>query len=338
MEKANLQFDTVLLAGDTGASRMVCNTNKSFLTINGIPLLLYVLRALEKAERVNRICVIGPQERMAKILGEHHDFLKHTKEVTLCEQGESLFANAWKAFLHLNPEVEKIDEDENGPSEKAVLYVSGDIPLVTPFEIDTFISLCDTNHHDYFLGIAPAENLKYFYPQKGKPGITTNFFHIKEGRYRQNNFQLVKPLKVTNRNYVQKVYDYRYQRDLRNILKLACEFLKHHVGLEGFMCYALLHWHQFLSQIHLNPLTLPTRALLPLSFIDKCIARVLGTRFTTTITPCVGAVLDVDNERDYKTMCAMFSSWEHYLKEREEAVKAEIRPTQPPSLSGNNAA
>ena len=338
MEKAIQQFDTVLLAGDTGASRMVCNTNKSFLTINGIPLLLYVLRALEKAERVNRICVIGPQDRVASTLEEHHDFLKHTKEVTLCEQGESLFANAWKAFLHLNPEAEGTDPNQAEPSEKAAFYVSGDIPLVTPFEIDTFLSLCDTDQYDYFLGIAPAENLKYFYPQKGKPGIKTNFFHIKEGRYRQNNFQLVKPLKVTNRNYVQKVYDYRYQRDLSNILKLACEFLNHHVGLEGFMCYALLHWHQFLSQIRLNPLTLPTRALLPLAFIDKCIARVLGTRFTTTITPFVGAVLDIDNERDYKTMCALFSSWEHYLNEREEAVKAEKQSTQPPSLSGNNAA
>jgi len=338
MEKAIQQFDTVLLAGDTGASRMVCNTNKSFLTINGIPLLLYVLRALEKAERVSRICVIGPQDRVATTFEEHHDFLEHNKEVTLCEQGESLFDNAWKAFLHLNPEVEGTDPHGPALSEKAVFYVSGDIPLVTPFEIDTFISLCDTDHYDYFLGIAPAENLKYFYPKKGTSGIKTNFFHIKEGRYRQNNLQLVKPLKVTNRDYVQKVYDYRYQRDLSNILKLAWEFLKHHVGLEGFMCYALLHWHQFLSQIHLNPLTLPTRALLPLSFIDKCIARVLGTRFTTTITPFVGAVLDIDNERDYKTMRAMFASWEHYLKEREEALKTELQPTQPPPLSGNNAA
>ena len=338
MEKDIQQFDTVLLAGDTGASRMVCNTNKSFLTINGIPLLVYVLRALEKAERVNRICVIGPHERVTRTLQEHHDFLEHTKEVTLCAQGESLFANAWKAFLHLNPDVEGTDSNETDLREKAVFYVSGDIPLVTPFEIDTFISLCDTDHYDYFLGIAPAENLKHFYPQKGNPGIKTNFFHIKEGRYRQNNLQLVKPLKVTNRNYVQKVYDYRYQRDLSNILKLAFEFLNHHVGLEGFMCYALLHWHQFLSQIHLNPLTLPTRALLPLSFIDRCIARVLGTRFTTTITPFVGAVLDIDNERDFKTMGAMFSSWEHYLKEREETVKAGRKSTQPPSLSGNNAA
>ena len=338
MRKVTKQFDTVLLAGDTGASRMVCNTNKSFLTINEVPLLMYVLRALEKAETINRICIIGPQDRVVKALEDHHGFLDHKKEITVCAQDETLFANAWKAFLHLNPEAQGVATENTGLAEKAVFYLSGDIPLVTPLEIDTFINLCDTDRYDYFLGIAPAENLNYFYPHKGKPGIKTNFFHIKEGRYRHNNFQLVKPLKVTNRHYIQKVYDYRYQRDLSNILKLAFEFINHHVGLKGFGCYALLHWHQFLSQIHLNPLTMPTRALLPHSFINSCISRVLGTRFTTTVTPFVGAVLDIDNERDYKTMCTMFSSWQHYLKQREEAVKAGKQYAQPPSLSGNNAA
>ena len=338
MEQGTKQFDAVLLAGDTGASRMVCNSNKSFLTIDEVPLLMYVLRALEKAETVNRICIIGPQDKVVKALEDHHGFLDHKKEITVCAQDETLFANAWKAFLHLHPEAQGVEPENTGPAEKAVFYVSGDIPLVTSLEIDTFISLCDTDRYDYFLGIAPAENLNYFYPQKGRPGIKTNFFHIKEGRYRQNNFQLVKPLKVTNRHYIQKVYDYRYQRDMSNILKLACEFINHHVGLKGFGCYALLHWHQFLSQIHLNPLTMPTRALLPHSFINSCISRVLGTRFTTTVTPFVGAVLDIDNERDYKTMCTMFSSWQHYLKQREEAVKTGKQSSQPPSLSGNNAA
>ncbi len=338
MEKITKKFDTVLLAGDTGASRMVCNTNKSFLTINEVPLLMYVLRALEKAETINRICIIGPQDRVVKALEDHHGFLDHKKEITVCAQDETLFANAWKAFLHLTPEAQTAAPDDTVPSDKAVFYLSGDIPLVTPFEIDTFIGLCDTDRYDYFLGIAPSENLNYFYPQKGRPGIKSNFFHIKEGRYRQNNFQLVKPLKVTNRHYIQKVYDYRYQRDMQNILKLAFEFLNHHVGLKGFWCYVLLHWHQFLSQIHLNPLTMPTRALLPLSFIDNRISRVLGTRFTNTITPFVGAVLDIDNEKDYKTMCTMFSSWQNYLKQNEEAVITGKQSAQPPSLSGNNAA
>ncbi len=56
--------DAVLLAGDRGASRTVCGRNKSFLHINGIPLFMYVLRALEGAELVDRICIIGPDEQI----------------------------------------------------------------------------------------------------------------------------------------------------------------------------------------------------------------------------------------------------------------------------------
>ena len=92
MKKVSTQFDTVLLAGDTGASRTICGRNKSFLEINGIPLLLYVLKALEKAERVNRICIIGPHDNLLKALDDHNSFLEHTKDITICQQDESLFS------------------------------------------------------------------------------------------------------------------------------------------------------------------------------------------------------------------------------------------------------
>lgn len=326
MKKVATHYDTVLLAGDTGASRTIHGRNKAFLEINGIPLLLYVLKALEKAERVNRICITGPCDELQQAIERHHGFLGHTKEMTICQQGDSLFSNAWKSFLHLYPEAQGFTPGNTEDAEKTVLYLSGDIPLVTPLEIDTFLTLCDIDRYDYFLGVAPAENLHYFYPQRGKPGIKTNFFHIKEGRFRQNNLHLVKPLKVQNRHYIQKVYDYRYQKDLGNIVRLAFEFLNVHVGWDGFLCYLLLHWHQLLSRIHLNPLTLPTRTLLPRSFIESCISRVLGTRFAITASPLVGAVLDIDNEKDYKTICTMFSSWQDYFHQDEAASKTAPSP------------
>jgi hypothetical protein len=65
---------------------------------------------------------------------------------------------------------------------------------------------------------------------------------------------------------------------------------------------------------------------------------VLGTRFATTISPFVGAVLDIDNEKDYTTMCTMFSSWQHYLQERETAFKKAKHAVPLPSRSNNNAA
>ena len=101
------------------------------------------------------------------------------------------------------------------------------------------------------------------------------------------------------------------------------EFIKVHVGLEGFGCYCLLHWNQLLSRMHLDLLTLPSRQLLPLSFIESCISRVLGTRFTNVISSSAGAVLDIDNEKDYRIMCQMFSRWKDYQHQQEETRQTE---------------
>jgi hypothetical protein len=321
LEHSPYEYDAVLLAGDRGASRTVCGKNKSFLPINGIPLFIHVLRALEQSVLIRRICIVGPYAPLEQALDAYREPPAQGKPLMLCEQGDSLFHNVWNGFLKIAPAARSAVAPSPDLHEMAVLYISGDVPLVTPFEIDSFLRSCDRTRHDYFLGIASADNLTFCRPRLGTPGISTHFFHIKEGRFRQNNLHVVKPLKVTNRTYIQKVYDFRYQRDLRNILRLGREFLKLHVGWQGFWCYGLLHWHQFLSRMHLDPLTVPTRFLLPRSFIEGCISRVLGTRFVTTVTPLAGAVLDIDNERDYRAMCAMFSTWQRHLAEREAQIR-----------------
>lgn len=325
--------DAVLLAGDRGASRTVCGSNKSFLPLNGVPLFIHVLRALGRAELVRRICIVGPHERLEQALREHRE-APAGKDLILCEQGDSLFHNVWSAFLQLAPEARSATEPSPALRETAVLYISGDVPLVTPMEIDCFLRSCDRSRYDYVLGIAAAEHLAFCRPRLGTPGISTHFFHIKEGKFRQNNLHLVKPLKVTNRSYIQKVYDFRYQRDLRNILRLGREFLKMHVGWRGLWCYGLLHWHQFLSRIRLDPLTLPTRFLLPRAFIEECVSRVLGTRFAVAVTPLVGAVLDIDNERDYRAMCAMVADWQSHLAEREAQIGSAVGGIRPGSPAG----
>lgn len=314
-------FDAVLLAGDRGASRTVCGINKTFLPINGIPLFVHVLKSLEQAKLVNRVCIIGPGDHIEKALTPYVGQIVHGGNLIICEQADSLFQNVWKAFLELVPQARSADPPSPALREKSILYISGDVPLVTPFEIDSFLCACDSIEYDYCLGIASAEQLRFFRPRQNKPGIITHFFHVKEGSFRQNNLHLVKPLKVKNRTYIQKIYDFRYQRDLRNILRLAREFLKAQVGWQGFYCYALLHWHQLLSRMHLTPLIRPTRFLLSRTFIERSVSRALGTRFTTVLAPLAGAVLDIDNEPDYRTMCRMFSTWKRYLAECESRIR-----------------
>ena len=338
MEKAKTKYDSIILLGDTGASRQVHGTNKALLKINGIPSFIYVLAALEKAEKIDRICLIGPKEKITQEIENHHHLLENEKEIIVLEQYGTLFSNAWKSFLSLHPEVQESTSITSDQSEKTVLYIPGDVPLTTSFEIDTFLNLCEVDSYDYYLGITPAESLYHFDPQKGTPGIKTNFFQIREGKFRHNNLHLVKPLKVKNKEYIQQVYDYRYQRDISNIVKLAFEFIKMHVGLKGFWCYGLLHLNQFLSRIHLTPLTLPTRQLISLSLIERCVSRVAGAHFTTITSPLAGTVLDIDNEKDYIAMCEMFVHWQDYQNKMNKLFKEKHILNHKSSSSTHDAA
>ncbi|MCK5187124.1 MAG: hypothetical protein KAR43_08320, partial [Deltaproteobacteria bacterium] len=115
-------------------------------------------------------------------------------------------------------------------------------------------------------------------------------------------------------------------------------FIKVHVGLQGFWCYGLLHWHQLLSRMHLNPLTLPTRKLLPLSLVERCVSSILGTRFTTVTSPLAGTVLDIDNENDFKAMCEMFVDWQDYQSQRNKMFKEKHTLNHKNSHSKHDAA
>ena len=55
------------------------------------------------------------------------------------------------------------------------------------------------------------------------------YFYVKGKKYRQNNLHLIKPLKIKNRHSIQRLYDYRYQKQFIYILKLLLEFI-------GLMC------------------------------------------------------------------------------------------------------
>ena len=61
-----------------------------------------------------------------------------------------------------------------------------------------------------------------FYPKgPGDPGIRMAYFNVAEGRFRQSNLHLVKPARIVNRQYVEELYEHRYQKEFGNIVRLA---------------------------------------------------------------------------------------------------------------------
>jgi hypothetical protein len=292
--------------------------------VGGLPSIVHVLKALGEVHFIDRVCVIGPKEELDNILDQYSDHVPGHERLDTLEQKENLFTNVWHAFRHL---LEQSGQTDRSGIDKSILFVPGDIPLVTSWEIDHFLSQCNPAEHDYFLGVTTEESLRPFYPTRDDPGIKMEYFHVKEKKYRQNNLHVVKPFRVSNADYIQKVYDFRYQQEFLNMCGLAWEFVKAKVGLRGLRCYGLLHLSLLLSRMHLEKLTWVPRRFASRAFVESCISRALGTRFVTIEVPLGGAALDIDNQRDYEALRTMFPRWRAHVIELADKMRTSFKTT-----------
>ncbi len=320
-------LDVVVTAGDRHASRPVLGDNKAFLPLNGVPLINYVISAVEQARCTKRIFVVGDTARLAAALAVPHTPVRGLRPVHLLEQGQTLYENAWSAFLHTLPDYTPgMDWRlylDTPAVDKAILIMPGDIPLATPEEIDAFIDSCDLAHYDYFLGFSTEAVLRAYYPDGTRPGIKMAYFTMRDLRVRQNNLHLVKPLRFGNRDYIQKVYNFRYQREWRNILRVITELYTTQNGslrVAGY--YLCLHLARCLTVLGLQHLRVLRPLFLEMPVVASVLSQLLQTRFTAVVTPYGGCALDVDNADHYAAICANFTSWlahQHTLvKERKQ--------------------
>ena len=140
------------------------------------------------------------------------------------------------------------------------------------------------------------------------------YFYVKDKKFRHNNMYLAKPLKIRNLHYIQKMYDYRYQKEFVNFLRLLWTFSRANVQWRGFSCYLILHWNLFIARLGLEFLTPLFRQLISLEGIEKTTGSVLGCKLKIVETKLIGAAIDIDNEKDYETISIMFNRWREYQK------------------------
>jgi len=313
VQVATGQLDVIVAAGDRGASRPVLETNKIYLPIAGVPVINYVLSAIERARVTARIFVVGDKARLEAALSVANNPFQGRCPITFIEQSHSLYENVWKAFLYTLPGYEPgVDWHRYAESaaDKAVLVMPGDIPLATPAEIDTFVDHCDLTRFDYFLGLTPESALEPYAPQTDRRGIRMAHFPLRDVKVRQNNLHLVKPLRVINRHYIQRVYDHRYQKKWSDILKLCWQIITlPDVSSRCLRAFVCLHVAQTITQLGWERLPLFRPLFLDLPMLASYISQALQTRVTTVTTYYGGCTLDIDNAEHYATICANFTRW-----------------------------
>jgi GTP:adenosylcobinamide-phosphate guanylyltransferase len=322
------RINVVILAGDRKASILVDKENKAFLKIRGIPCIVYVVRAFLGSEYAGNIVVVGPEARMKSVLAEYD--LYPDSRVKIVAQKENLIENGkagYVASLEGVPddmEFQSLDKEKYG--EIPVIVSSCDIPLITTREIDEFILRADPEQYDYYIGICEEEVLSYYYPDGENPGIRLTYFSLKEGNYRVNNLDMIKPLKLGRLRYIERMYEIRYQKQWLNMMKLFLEILFTGRGLaKTFRCALKLHLARICFDRGCEGLYKTLKNSVGIDNAFDSISRVLGSRVSYAVTHYGGAALDIDHPEDTVIIEKMYDRWMEY----QNGIQPRGRNTRP---------
>jgi molybdopterin-guanine dinucleotide biosynthesis protein A len=308
-------IDAVIVAGDGRASRKIFKRNKALLDVAGKPMIRHIVETLQGCKAIDHVVVVGPREKFEEVIGDLN--------VHIAQQKRSLAENGWEGFLQTLPEYRQTGELTGDIIKKYhskyVLFLSGDIPLLSVSELEEFISRCDMDRYDYFAGVTSEEILNLFGPRKGSPGIKMATFHTREGNFRQNNLHMARPFVLFNSiDLVLKVYEYRYQKEFFNILRAIMEIIKLGPGKIGrtLLLFLLLQISTGLAVIGLEPIARIVSYPVRRGRLEALMSALLGARVKIVETTIGGAALDVDNEKDFMVLSIMYKDWMNHIAQR----------------------
>jgi molybdopterin-guanine dinucleotide biosynthesis protein A len=300
-------LDAVVLAGtDDNPKRMILGQNKAFLEIAGKALVRHVAETLLAAESVARVFVVGPLERLEAVLGGI------SSRISLVPQRGKMLANAWEA-IHA-AESQWRDEGRGDDLQRPLLFLSCDLPLVSPEAVDDFVSRCaeiDANSprgNSMLCGVAEEASLKHYYPEEGKPGINRPYVNFAECRVRLANIYVGRPRTMSNQAFLQRGFEHRKAEKVKNVIALTWDFLSQSGGWQA--AWLSLRMQITLMADRAGSRFYPRlRAGNSLRKTEDVCSRVLGGAIRIVITPYGGLSLDADNEEDFRVISDRFEEW-----------------------------
>lgn len=302
-------LDAIVLAGtDRNPKRLIAGRNKSFLEIDGKVLVCHVVDALLGAATIGRIFVVGPEDQLREALGSR------TEGITIVPQVGKMMANTW-AGIHASEASCASGKDGQEPvRDRPMLFISSDLPLISPAAIDDFVSRCAREDSasgkpwSLLAGVAEEASVRPYYPDGGRPGIVRPYVHLNSGRMRLANIYVGRPYSLSHQEFLQTGFNYRKAKDWHNVLRLTRSFF----GQSGGWYAA---WLTLRLQVTLMAsrrggwLYRRLRRGNTTERIERGSGSVLGGTVRIIVTPYGGLSLDVDDEEDYHILALRFAEW-----------------------------
>lgn len=169
--------DILILAGAPNQGQLAKKTTESYealIKIAGRPMIEYVIKAAKDSVEVDKIAVIGPGQKIKKAVAESVDLI--------IEGESSMVDNIKKGFSLL-----KRDDMARG-SDRFVLLLTSDIPLISGEIIDKYISLCSEGKADIYFPVISKKITEMKFP-----GVKRTYVNLSDGIYTGGNIVLIRP-------------------------------------------------------------------------------------------------------------------------------------------------
>ncbi|MCK4258663.1 MAG: nucleotidyltransferase family protein [Halanaerobiales bacterium] len=191
-----MKVDVVILAGaeNKGLLRECSDSDyEALIEIKGVPMVKYVVQAALGAELVERVAVVGPVDILRPYL-EEVDILVNSKA---------------QIVENISAGIKALQSDRN------ILILTSDIPLIQSDTIDFFINQCNTREADcYYPIISKEANQSRF------PGTQRTYARLRDGVYTGGNIFSIHPRVVDEAtDFMRKLVTWR-----KNPLKLSQVF------------------------------------------------------------------------------------------------------------------
>lgn len=262
------------------------DASKALHPLEGRPIFLYILKALDQVRSIDQIVVIGPQKMIMDAIERSLPDALFEKRIVVLNKKARLFENIQNMYEG-SPSVRKETTDLCVLPQivpPPALFLPAEIPLVTTQEIEAFISGSDLSEYDTCLGVTREETLGLFHPEGEKPGFGLKGFSVKGEAYRMTHLHLVRPDHLNGVATIQKIYEGR------------------HVPIPGNRTCLLSE----IIDLFASETTAPAKAAQA------------KTRFNLIETiPCGGAV-KVDDDESYRIMSLRFNEWRSALTQKKD--------------------
>lgn len=169
-------MDAIILGGALNKGALRESDDQKYeaaIKIHDQPMVQYVLAALEKMQSIEQMIMVAPEEMADSIVSK--------KRLEFVPPGDSMVDSLLRALSRLD-------------TDKHVLVLTSDIPLITPEALEDFLQQCAKREADIYYSFVPKEAIEEKYP-----GVHRTYVRLLDGTFTGGNVVLINPQVVLAR-------------------------------------------------------------------------------------------------------------------------------------------